>query len=61
MANPDWCNDSIKFMDLTGTAYIDTSSDFPCNITVLDNHASIHYLNGTQASASLRLYQHHCF
>jgi hypothetical protein len=49
-------------MDPTGTAYIYTAaSEFPRNITLIENHASIAYHNGTRANAGTGVYQHHLF
>jgi hypothetical protein len=52
----------MKSMDPTGTAYLySTSKDFPKNITVLENHASITYENGSRADASTGVYTYHLF
>jgi hypothetical protein len=52
----------MKSMDPTGTAYLyNTSKDFPKNITVLENHASITYEKGSRADASTGVYTHHLF
>jgi hypothetical protein len=49
-------------MDPSGTAYIYTaSSEFPRNITIIENHTSIAYQNGTRANAGTGVYQHHLF
>jgi hypothetical protein len=49
-------------MDPTGTAYMYTAGkDFPRDITILANHASIVYENETRADASTGVYTHHLF
>jgi hypothetical protein len=49
-------------MDPTGTAYMYTaSSEFPRNVTIVENHVSIVYQNGTRANARTGVYQHHLF